>query len=295
MSKQIRNFVFTCNNYHLRDNIWLALHYLPKCYIIIGEEGLDSDTPHLQGYCELSKRISFSVLHKRLLGYCHIEPAVSQTAAIEYCKKEGLYHEDGQPKRIGEKGTVSRGHQESIPSLVKAGWSTRRIVDTFPQYAFRVRGLQQLNAHFGAPKLIKRKVIWIYGSTGVGKSWGAYHALEALVDAEDIYFHRGSLNNLFGYSSHRYIIFDDYRYIPEDFRTLLGLMDIYPMSVNMKGSNAWWMAETIIFTTIKPLRKEIAPGPYDYEDYQQIYRRVNYEMHVVDRDIYKSWLRIVLP
>jgi len=63
---QLRNFVFTLNNW-TQEELDKILD-LPIKYMIYGKEGEGVDkTPHLQGYVELSKRLTFAQLKTVLL------------------------------------------------------------------------------------------------------------------------------------------------------------------------------------------------------------------------------------
>ena len=87
MSKQLRNIVFTWNNYP-EDHI---LQFKTKddniSYIVYQEERGSRGTNHLQGYIELSQRLRFNVLRKWFPW--HIEERKgSQKQAIAYVTKE---------------------------------------------------------------------------------------------------------------------------------------------------------------------------------------------------------------
>lgn len=90
MTKRLRNFVFTLNNYTVEQMTDLITwHSANTTYSIFGKEIGESGTPHLQGYCELTKQTAFKKLLKQLPHGIHIE-ARRGTAkqASDYCAKE---------------------------------------------------------------------------------------------------------------------------------------------------------------------------------------------------------------
>ena len=157
MQSQLRNFVFTWNNpygnqgiadkedlYGLYNNphfsdeccgaflireMWINQD-LPISYIVFGlEKGEEKNTLHLQGYCELSKRVSFAVV-KKYFSRCHLEPRMgSQQQAIAYSKKQGYFIEYGVPKVQGDRADLQHiksmlDDNSSIKALLEDGTIT---------------------------------------------------------------------------------------------------------------------------------------------------------------------------
>lgn len=98
-SNAVINWTFTLNNYrdedfdHL-DNLYRQGHFK---YLIYGKEVCPStDTPHLQGFVQLSKKQRFNGVKKMLGDKYHIEQAIHPWFAAEYCKKDGEFNEFGK-------------------------------------------------------------------------------------------------------------------------------------------------------------------------------------------------------
>lgn len=92
------NWTFTLNNYRQEDFDHIEeLHRQGHFkYVIYGKEICPSTgTPHLQGFCQLSKKQRFSGVKKLFGSKYHIEQAQYPWHAAEYCKKDGEFNEFG--------------------------------------------------------------------------------------------------------------------------------------------------------------------------------------------------------
>jgi len=90
-----RAYCFTLNNYTNADIT--VLKSLDFVYLVFGYEVGESGTPHLQGYFYLQSCKSLSATINYLCSNkYHLEPAVTVSAAIAYCKKGGDYFERGK-------------------------------------------------------------------------------------------------------------------------------------------------------------------------------------------------------
>lgn len=93
------NWTFTLNNYrqedfeHL-DKLYSQGHFK---YLIYGKEICPTTgTPHLQGFCQLSKKQRFSGVKKLFGSKYHLEEAITPWFAAEYCKKDGEWQDFGK-------------------------------------------------------------------------------------------------------------------------------------------------------------------------------------------------------
>jgi len=78
-----------------------------------------------QGYIELQKRVAFDVV-KRAINNSHIESRRgSQQQAIEYCRKEGDFHEWGSPKNQGDRTDL-----QSIKRALESNSSIKTLLDS---------------------------------------------------------------------------------------------------------------------------------------------------------------------
>ena len=87
-----KRYCFTLNNYtedEYNDLISFFSSNSSNKYIIGKERGELNDTPHLQMYCQFSKKIRFTAL-KKINDRLHIEPCRGTHAQnMLYCAKEG--------------------------------------------------------------------------------------------------------------------------------------------------------------------------------------------------------------
>jgi len=168
-SPRSRAWCFTLNNYEDADCGRIAA--LACRYVIIGKEvAPGTGTPHLQGYIYFENARSLGGV-RRLLPGCHLSVARGTPDQNRvYCSKEGDFVEMGvlpaDPTAQGD-GEVDRwdaayesakrGALDEIPTdmLVRYYSTWKRIVQ---DYMPRV------------PNLTDVCGIWIYGSSGAGKS-----------------------------------------------------------------------------------------------------------------------------
>lgn len=99
MNSKSRSWCFT----HF-DNINNKLNNIIECkYLILGKEICpNTKKEHIQGFVYFTNPISFRGCQKRLSNYCiHVEIMKgSLDQAIDYCKKEGNFVEEGEKPEI---------------------------------------------------------------------------------------------------------------------------------------------------------------------------------------------------
>ncbi len=107
-SRRFRNFCFTVNNYDAAD-LQSIMGQTAFTYVICGEEVGDSGTPHIQGYAELEKQTRFNAVVRMLPGGTHIESRRGTgQQAMEYCKKDGTFHEAGNMRNPGKRNDIQK-------------------------------------------------------------------------------------------------------------------------------------------------------------------------------------------
>lgn len=168
--KQTKRIVFTQNNWTPASKE--ALLTEPAfTYVIVGEETGASGTPHLQGYAEFAKVTRYTKLAKKHLNM-HCEQAITQAAAIEYCKKDGLFEERGQ-KRPDESG-ISGGIKEQerwklAYESAKTGDFELIPPDILMRYYRTIKEIAKDNM-VRPDSLNELQNLWIYGDAGTGKT-----------------------------------------------------------------------------------------------------------------------------
>jgi len=173
MSKS-RDYVFTLNNY-TTDQL-CALDTIDVQYLIYGkEEAPTTGTPHLQGYIRFKHPKTLSAAKKMMPGHPHLQPKRGTAAqAAEYCRKDGLVYERGEPpKEPATGGQMEKDRWKEINKRAREGdedW----LQENEPQVYYRSL------ATFRSHKKPRTEVMtyadeetpheWWVGPTGTGKS-----------------------------------------------------------------------------------------------------------------------------
>lgn len=229
-----RNFCFTINNY-TNDDIQL-MKTLPYQYLIYGYEKGENNTPHIQGYCELNKKMRFKAL-KEIIPRAHIEHRKSTSEkASTYCKKEGNFFELGSPKKQGDRVDLDNIREIAMED------GMRKVT--------AIGNLQQINVaqkfltYNEEPRNWECEVIWLTGPSGCGKSRKAHEmAPEAYSKDNSVWWD--------GYDGHEDVIIDDFRDSWWDLTFMLKILDRYALRVQVKGGYRQLRAKRIIITSIK--------------------------------------------
>lgn len=166
-----RNICFTLNNYTQEEYDFLFTCKLFR-YAILGKEIGESDTPHIQGYAVLTKRMRLNALKKELGNRIHFESRKgTHEQARDYCKKDDNYVEIGEPPKQGNRTDLAI----AIDTLKNNG--LKRVAEEHPEVFVKYsRGLRDLNLI-----LTDRydhctvKGIWLFGPSGTGKTHSARH------------------------------------------------------------------------------------------------------------------------
>lgn len=230
MVSRARAFVFTFNNYTPADEDRLRL--IDCKYLIYGRERAPTTgTQHLQGYIRYANPRSV-VSVRRVLG-CHVEVARGlPSQCIQYCKKDGDVHEQGEvpadPAESGE-GELERWKQawqsakegkiEEVPAdiRVRCYCTLKRIHRDFQQAV----GL-----------LASPCGVWIHGEAGSGKTMSVFTLYPSL-------YTKGASKWWDGYDQHDVVLLDD---IDPEQRAWIGRFlkiwaDRYPFVAESKGQS----------------------------------------------------------
>lgn len=222
-------------------------------YLIFQLEQGQQQTPHLQGYLELTSRKTRNQV-KSLLSNdrLHLERrrGTAQEAAT-YCKKEdgrleGPWEFGDSPSDVSTRG--QRSDLTTIRERITAGRNEREIADEFfaawCQYhnAFR----RYRNLCF-SHRDWKTRTIVIVGPPGTGKSRWA-------MDQYPTAYWKQRSQWWCGYEGHDSVILDDfYGWLPYD--QILRMCDRYPLQVETKGGQVTFLAKNVVFTSNQHPRK----------------------------------------
>lgn len=247
-----RNWCFTLFNY-VWENIVFLLSI--QCRGIIFQEEMCPTTnmPHLQGFIRFDRAMELQRI-KALLGpeynHIHLEPSVSPSAAVEYCRKGetrmGECYEEGD--LIFEQGKSSA--LEDCYEAVRNGSSYRQLVEEFGiQCILHARGIQFAKFWLDTPTNFRKlNNLAITGHSDVGKTRAVYESfprvykLDRSASSGSIWFD--------GYDGEETLLIDDfYGWIP--YGQLLNILDGYPLRLDIKGAHTWAKWTSVIITSNK--------------------------------------------
>lgn len=182
-SKKIYTWCFTLHNYTDAD---LAILDALECtYLIYGKEvGETGETPHLQGVIMFKNQVYFASLKKRLVNQAYHLSRVHKRSTVwhaaEYCKKEGVYIERGEPPVSQvEKGKAGKKSSEErwteMYTLAQDGkFDELAVVYTreFILYREKFRLIYLTRMSLAVIRRLphNRLHLWVWGEPGYGKS-----------------------------------------------------------------------------------------------------------------------------
>lgn len=242
MNVRSRDWCFTKNNY-VDDDISKLEDVSSECkYLIIGKEVASTGTLHLQGYIYFENAKSFSKIQKLLPTGSHIEKTKgTPKQASDYCKKENNYVEYGSlPETQGKRTDL-----DVVKDMVKEGKTLGEIIDSAKSYQ-SIRSAELILKYKETKRNWKPYVIWIYGSSGTGKTRTAYEKCPSL------YRKTNSSGKWWeGYDAHADVLLDDVKDMSKEYYSmLLELLDRYEVRVETKGGSRQFLAKNIIVTSL---------------------------------------------
>lgn len=217
-----RNFAFTINNWN-QSHIEM-LDEIKCTYLKYGKEVGKQGTPHLQGYIEFKNQRTVNAVAKKL-GKNHVEAAYASAEHNNiYCEKEGTdIYTRGTPKEQGKRTDL-----EALGERILGGDSLEAIAQDAPgKYIVYGRGMVNLRNMTFKHRTTRPCVIWLYGGTGVGKTF--------MATRHKTFYIKDDSNWWDGYEQQEAIIIDDFDPKRWNFRTLLRLLDCYPFTGEVKG------------------------------------------------------------
>lgn len=260
-----RDWCFTLNNW-TDDEVQRTESFSGK-YIIYGFEVGESQTPHLQGYCEYENPVGMTRVKKDISSRVHIEKRQgTQSQAITYCKKDGNWWEKGEPR----KGQGFRSDLQTVADEALKGTPVETIALQHPvEYIKYSRGIQALANMQPTPKWRNVEVIVFVGPTGTGKT------RRAMAEESVFKLNQNTNGTLWfdGYQGESTLLLDDF-YGWIKWGELLTLLDGYPYRCQLKGSFAWAKWDTVIITSNKEPKDW-----YDRADISALQRRISGVRH----------------
>lgn len=238
-----RNFCFTWNNYDEDSKIFLST--LACKYVAYSEEVAPSTgTKHLQGYISFKQPKSIQQARLVLQG-CHVETMLGSIAQNEeYCSKAGILIEHGEkPISNDNKGRAEKLRWQNARSLAKEGKLDDIDADIFIRCYSTLKRIK--SDYASKPEPIDPICIWIYGTTGTGKS----HAVETRFPN----CYKKCMDDLKwfdGYAGEEAVYLEDIdKYQVKWGGVLKRLADRWPMQASVKGSMAYIRPKYVLVTS----------------------------------------------
>lgn len=262
---RMRNICFTINNPTEDDR--KGVESLPFTYLIVGNEVGQSNTRHLQGYCELSKQLRMKSI-KKAMPRAHIEKRKgSAKQAADYCKKDGDYKEHGVMKKAGRRNDLRAFVKEAKENK---GMQLREVIESHPLIAARYpRFVETVNGLYRECKA--RDVLdnhWYVGASGTGKSSTARKKYPVCFIK--------SMNKWWdAYDGEESVLIDDFGMQHSMLAYYLKIWaDHYPFKAEVKGGTMLIRPLTIVVTSQYKL-EEIFSGA-DLEALQRRFKVTNF-------------------
>lgn len=227
---------------------------------------------HLQGCIKLTQAMRLPGV-KALLGHpqAHVEPCADWRASVAYCQKEST-RAPGTATVVNGEVNGCQGKRTDLleaTTAIKRGRPLCEVAEEFPGTYVRChKGLAALKSALTRPKRVpNRRVVLLWGTSGSGKTRMAHELFESLYTVFDI-----KTPWFDGYDNEDVALFDECGKGMMNINYLKRLLDIYPMSVPVKGGSVAWNPTTIILTSNIPLH--LWYDNYNHEDFEALSRRI---------------------
>lgn len=262
-----KSWVFTVNNYTNDDeeNLQKMGSSEDVSYLIYGREYGAQGTPHLQGSVTFRKAMRRAAVAK-LIPRAYLAIAKNVHRAREYCRKEDPEPFEADNRRQGHRSELS----EVVDTLREHG--LHQVVRDHPETFIKFHGgITRLSTHLQRPRDPSKppEVVWLYGSTGVGKS-RYVHSLET-----ELWVSMGTHRWWEGYQQQAAMLIDDMRCNYAPFNELLKILDRYPYRAECKGGSIHVNSDRIYITSQFPPHKVYNRENRQDEDIRQLYRRIS--------------------
>lgn len=244
-------------------------------YMIIGDEIGKQGTRHFQGFVMFKWMMTFNTF-KKALPRARISKMYERSSAFQnyvYCSKDNNFLEWGNrpvPSEQGKRKDIDlvyetiidkRGNLQDLINL-KVGNQALRHGQTLLQNRKSIRPPGE------------RKIFWLWGPTGSGRSSWVRNQIK---NPNDLWVSGDSMKWFDEYYGQMYVLFDDFRAEDVQFSKLLKITDRYPTREQIKCGHTEFDPAFIFFTTPKNIRETFKN--VKNEDLGQLLRRVTAEIY----------------
>ena len=221
----------------------------------------------MQGYVEFTTQVGFNALKKRFPKVHWEARKGTSTQAADYCRKEGTdIFEEGSISKAGKRTDLDKvraqlqGDDASLRTIVETATSTQSV--RFAEIYLKFKEKQ---------RDFKPTVTWLYGPTGLGKTYRATMDAKAKGHGDDIHYQTDNCKWWDGYDGHKVVIIDDIRDTFCSYVRILNLLDRYPCRIECKGGSRQFLARHIYITSPNHPAQTWAT----IEDKEQLLRRLD--------------------
>lgn len=221
---------------------------------LVAEEHHEDGRLHYHMYIEIDRRIDTT--DPRYFDIDGLHPNIGKKPGkqewLNYITKDGNYITNFfKPKISAYKRAIDVGGQEAL-EIIKNAHPRDWILNH-----------QKFKAYFLKPYVGVRKVIWLWGPAGRGKTRYAVERYGAKICKWT------SSGFLIGYQGESAVVINEIDKIKMPLHEFLDITDRYDPPLNIKGGEFPWCADTIIFTSTVP-----PDGVFVHEDAWQVGRRI---------------------
>jgi len=241
-----RKWVMTLFNFSDYEHLpKIVFHESLYKYIILGKEVCPTTgKEHIQGYVHFKHRAYSMTSLSAIFGdQGHFEIAKGDDVQNKfYCNKDNnVVYEYGDA--VGSK-QGARTDLKVLKDKILSGDRISECLDMISNHQQLKFAESLLKYQKPKQKFKAKKVVWVYGPTGSGKT------RYCMDHTDDDYWISGTNLRWFdGYTGQKTVIFDEFRKDYCTFHMLLRLLDGYPIRVETKGASVLFEPEVIYITS----------------------------------------------
>ena len=239
-------------------------------YYCMADERATTGTLHTHIFIYSHSPIRFNTIKNRF-PIAHIEKSYGSTMDNRnYILKTGKWENSDKSETsiegsFYEFGEIPTEQQEKSPKMsrliadVRSGMKTTEIIDTSPEFVFKIRDIDLLRQTLLSEKYKSQKrnitVTYLFGATGTGKTRSIFDKH----DADDIcritnYSSKKGIS-FDGYSGQRVLVFEEFNsQIPIE--EMLNYLDIYPLYLPARYNDKIACYEIVYITSNMPLSEQ---------------------------------------
>lgn len=287
-NSQARRYLMTINNPEISDEEMCDyiehLEHFKYC-AFQREKGHECETEHLQIFLIFTVGKRFSTI-KKLFPKAHIEKANGNNVQCrDYCTKSDT--RVSGPYELGVFAEErARTDITNLLEMVKSGASNYEIMKSYPnqyiKYIDKIERIRQEMLYNDRSNSVKENlvVVYIYGASGVGKSYSLFNHY----GNKACYIKQYEKNVFDAYKNQDIMVFDEFR-SQLDFSEFLSFIDIYPIELNRRYSNMFGNYNVVfILTNWSPLSQYGYQRSNDYKSWQGFERRLHFILNFESRD-----------